>query len=87
MKPGSISWKRFMRNLRMFSRIVYVMTLVVFVTAPATAHLMIVMSGILLALNQFLAGFEPIREEPRWEYVYPELALGHRETEEIEKNK
>jgi hypothetical protein len=59
--------------------------LTVFAVAPDSADLMILISGITLAFTQFLAGFEPIREEPRWEYVYPELALGNIEPEDKTK--
>ena len=86
MKPGTKSWKRFMQNIRLNARIVYAMTITVFAVAPDSADLMILISGITLAFTQFLAGFEPIREEPRWEYVYPELALGNTEPED-KKNK
>ncbi len=32
--------------------------------------------GFLFALYLFMKAFEPIREEPNWELVYPELGLG-----------
>jgi hypothetical protein len=33
--------------------------------------------GLSLAVHSFLRAFTPIHEEPNWELVYPELALGH----------
>ncbi len=38
---------------------------------------LLTMGGLCLAVHSFLRAFTPIHEEPNWELVYPELALGH----------
>ena len=38
---------------------------------------LLTMGGLSLAVHSFLRAFTPIHEEPNWELVYPELALGH----------
>lgn len=40
--------------------------------------------GIGFAFYCFLSAFKPIHEEPNWELVFPELALG--ESEDIEEH-
>ena len=38
---------------------------------------LLTIGGLSLAVHSFLRAFTPIYEEPNWELVYPELALGH----------
>ncbi len=38
---------------------------------------LLTIGGLSLAIHSFLRAFAPISEEPNWELVYPELALGH----------
>ncbi len=38
---------------------------------------LLTIGGLSLAIHSFLRAFTPITEEPNWELVYPELALGH----------
>lgn len=38
---------------------------------------LLTIGGLSLAVHSFLRAFSPIHEEPNWELVYPELALGH----------
>ena len=37
---------------------------------------MVIFGVVVYCLIQFLSGFAPIYTEPKWELVYPELALG-----------
>jgi len=77
MKPGSKGWRKFMIRIRAYSRIIYAVSIGAFILDWGLSYYMIVFSGFLLGFNNFLAGFQPIHEEPNWELVYPELALGH----------
>jgi hypothetical protein len=38
---------------------------------------LLTIGGLSLAIHSFLRAFTPITEEPNWELVYPELAMGH----------
>lgn len=40
--------------------------------------------GLGFAIYCFLSAFKPIHEEPNWELVYPELALGNVEELDLE---
>ena len=53
---------------------------------------LLTIGGLSLAIHSFLRAFTPITEEPNWELVYPELALGHHaynaeETQVVTKKK
>jgi hypothetical protein len=81
MKPGSKSWKMFMNKIRAYSRIIYALTIGAIALDMEISFTMVILSGITIAFTNFLIAFEPVHSDPRWELVYPELALG--EMEEI----
>jgi hypothetical protein len=86
MKPGSKAWKRLMTQIRSYTRIVNALCLATFIVMPETASLAIGIAGITIAFTKFLAGFEPIHEDPNWELVYPELALSQSEPLDVKKS-
>ena len=77
MKPGSKGWKKFMAKLYGFgAAIVIVGALFKIQHWPFAGPMLIVGLGT-EAVIFFFSAFEPIHEDPNWELVYPELALGH----------
>ena len=79
MKPGSKNWKKFMAKLYGWgAAIVIVGALFKIQHWPGAGTMLIVGLGV-EAFIFFMSAFEPIHEEPNWELVYPELALGHDE--------
>lgn len=85
MKPGSKAWKKFMNKIRSYSRIIYAITICSVALKMDISSYMIIISGSTVALMNFMAAFEPIHEEPNWEYVYPELALGYSEELDVKE--
>jgi hypothetical protein len=86
MKPGSVKWKRFMIKIRSYTRITIALCIASIAVRPETASLAIGIVGITIAFTKFLAGFEPIHEDPNWELVYPELALKQSEPLDVKKS-
>ena len=77
MKPGSKGWKKFMSKLYGFgAAIVIIGALFKIKHWPGAGPMLIVGLGTEAIIFCFSA-FEPIHEDPNWELVYPELALGH----------
>jgi gliding motility-associated protein GldL len=77
MKPGSKGWKKFMAKLYGWgAAIVIVGALFKIQHWPFAGPMLIVGLGT-EAFIFFMSAFEPIHEDPNWELVYPELALGH----------
>ena len=77
MKPGSKGWKKFMAKLYGFgAAVVIVGALFKIMHWPGAAIMLIAGLGTEALIFVFSA-FEPIHEDPNWELVYPELALGH----------
>ncbi|MES2557976.1 MAG: gliding motility protein GldL [Bacteroidota bacterium] len=77
MKPGSKGWKKFMAKLYGFgAAVVIVGALFKIQHWPLASEMLIVGLGT-EALIFIFSAFEPIHEDPNWELVYPELALGH----------
>lgn len=77
MKPGSKGWKKFMAKLYGFgAAVVIVGALFKIQHWPGASPMLIAGLGT-EALIFIFSAFEPIHEDPNWELVYPELALGH----------
>lgn len=77
MKPGSKGWKKFMAKLYGFgASVVIVGALFKIQHWPGAGPMLIAGLGTEALIFAFSA-FEPIHEDPNWELVYPELALGH----------
>lgn len=77
MKPGSKGWKKFMAKLYGFgAAVVIVGALFKIQHWPGASPMLIAGLGTEAIIFMFSA-FEPIHEDPNWELVYPELALGH----------
>lgn len=79
MKPGSKNWKKFMAKLYGWGAAVVIVGAMFKIQHWAGADLMLVIGLSTEAVIFFFSAFEPIHEEPNWELVYPELALGHDE--------
>jgi gliding motility-associated protein GldL len=79
MKPGSKAWKNFMAKLYgIGASVVIVGALFKIMHWPFAGPMLVVGLGTEAIIFLFSA-FEPIHEDPNWELVYPELALGHDE--------
>lgn len=79
MKPGSKNWKKFMAKLYGWGAAVVIVGAMFKIQHWPGADLMLVVGLSVEAFIFFFSAFEPIHEDPNWELVYPELALGHDE--------
>ncbi len=77
MKPGSKGWKKFMSKLYGFGAAVVIIGAMFKIMHWPGAGPMLVLGLSVEALIFIFSAFEPIHEDPNWELVYPELALGH----------
>jgi gliding motility-associated protein GldL len=77
MKPGSKGWKKFMAKLYGFGAAVVIVGAMFKIMHWPGAGAMLVIGLSTEALIFIFSAFEPIHEDPNWELVYPELALGH----------
>jgi gliding motility-associated protein GldL len=77
MKPGSKGWKKFMAKLYGFGAAVVIVGALFKIQHWPGASLMLIAGLGTEALIFIFSAFEPIHEDPNWELVYPELALGH----------
>ncbi len=77
MKPGSKTWKAFMAKLYGFGAAIVIVGAMFKIMHWPFAGLMLVVGLSTEALIFIFSAFEPIHEDPNWELVYPELALGH----------
>lgn len=79
MKPGSKKWKMFMAKLYGFGAAVVIIGAMFKIMHWPFAGAMLVVGLSTEALIFIFSAFEPLHEDPKWELVYPELALGHEE--------
>lgn len=79
MKPGSKAWKAFMAKLYGFGAAVVIVGALFKIMHWPGAGPMLVIGLSTEAIIFIFSAFEPIHEDPNWELVYPELALGHDE--------
>jgi gliding motility-associated protein GldL len=77
MKPGSKGWKKFMAKLYGFGAAVVIVGALFKIQHWPFASEMLIVGLSTEALIFIFSAFEPIHEDPNWELVYPELALGH----------
>jgi gliding motility-associated protein GldL len=77
MKPGSKGWTVFMAKLYGFGAAVVIVGALFKIMHWPFAGPMLVVGLSTEALIFIFSAFEPIHEDPNWELVYPELALGH----------
>jgi len=81
MKPGSKNWKKFMAKLYGWGAAVVIIGALFKIQHWPYADLMLIIGLGTEAFIFFFSAFEPIHEEPNWELVYPELALGNDESD------
>ncbi len=77
MKPGSKKWKAFMAKLYGFGAAIVIIGAMFKIMHWPGAGPMLVIGLSTEAIIFIFSAFEPIHEDPNWELVYPELALGH----------
>ena len=77
MKPGSKGWKKFMAKLYGIGAAIVIMGALFKIMHWPFAGPMLVVGLSTEAVIFLFSAFEPIHEDPNWELVYPELALGH----------
>jgi gliding motility-associated protein GldL len=76
MKPGSKGWKNFMAKLYGIGAAVVILGALFKIMHWPGAGPMLVVGLSAEAVIFIFSAFEPIHEDPNWELVYPELALG-----------
>lgn len=94
MKPGSKAWNKFMQKIYHWSISIGVLGLTFHylnlrsedpsAIIKIATSVMIFVGVIFYCIIWFLSGFVPIQEEPNWELVYPELALGYSDGADLE---
>lgn len=77
MKPGSKAWKNFMAKLYGIGAAVVIVGALFKIQHWPGAGIMLTVGLGTEAIIFIFSAFEPIHEDPNWELVYPELALGH----------
>ena len=77
MKPGSKGWKKFMSKLYGFGAAVVIVGALFKIQHWPGAGIMLTVGLLTESIIFVFSAFEPIHEDPNWELVYPELALGH----------
>jgi len=77
MKPGSKKWKLFMAKLYGFGAAIVIVGAMFKIMHWPGAGPMLVIGLSTEAVIFIFSAFEPIHEDPKWELVYPELALAH----------
>jgi gliding motility-associated protein GldL len=79
MRPGTKKWKLFMAKLYgIGAAVVIVGALFKIMHWPGAGPMLVIGLGTEAVIFLFSA-FEPLHEDPKWELVYPELALAHDE--------
>jgi len=77
MKPGSKGWKKFMAKLYGIGAAIVIVGALFKIEHLPGASLMLSIGLGTEAIIFLFSAFEPIHQDPDWELVYPELALGH----------
>ncbi len=83
MRPGSKKWKKFMAKLYGFGAAVVIVGALFKIQHWPGAGEMLIIGLSTEAIIFIFSAFEPIHEDPKWELVYPELALAHNEDFDI----
>jgi gliding motility-associated protein GldL len=79
MRPGTKKWKLFMAKLYGIGAAVVIVGAMFKIMHWPGAGAMLVGGLTTEAVIFFFSAFEPLHEDPKWELVYPELALAHDE--------
>ena len=79
MRPGTKKWKLFMAKLYGIGAAVVIVGAMFKIMHWPGAVAMLVGGLSTEAVIFFFSAFEPLHEDPKWELVYPELALAHDE--------
>ena len=79
MRPGTKKWKLFMAKLYGIGAAIVIMGALFKIMHWPFAGLMLIIGLSTEAVIFFFSAFEPLHEDPKWELVYPELALAHDE--------
>lgn len=79
MRPGTKKWKLFMAKLYGIGAAVVIVGAMFKIMHWPGAGAMLVIGLSVEAVIFFFSAFEPLHEDPKWELVYPELALAHDE--------
>lgn len=79
MRPGSKKWKKFMAKLYGFGAAVVIVGAMFKIMHWPFAGAMLVVGLSTEAIIFIFSAFEPLHDDPKWELVYPELALAHEE--------
>ena len=79
MRPGTKKWKSFMAKLYGIGAAVVIVGAMFKIMHWPGAGAMLVGGLSTEAVIFFFSAFEPLHEDPKWELVYPELALAHDE--------
>lgn len=80
MRPGTKKWKLFMAKLYGIGAAIVILGAMFKIMHWPGAGPMLVIGLSTEAVIFFFSAFEPLHEDPKWELVYPELALAHDES-------
>lgn len=80
MRPGTKKWKLFMAKLYGIGAAVVIIGALFKIMHWKGADLALIAGLSTEAVIFFFSAFEPLHEDPKWELVYPELALAHDES-------
>ena len=83
MKPGSKGWKNFMSKLYGIGAAIVILGALFKIMHWPGAGLMLTIGLSTEAVIFFFSAFEPLHDEYDWSLVYPELALGHNDDDDI----
>lgn len=79
MRPGTKKWKLFMAKLYGIGAAVVIVGALFKIMHWKGADIALIAGLSTEAVIFFFSAFEPLHEDPKWELVYPELALAHDE--------
>ena len=79
MRPGTKKWKLFMAKLYGIGAAVVIIGALFKIMHWKGADIALIAGLSTEAVIFFFSAFEPLHEDPKWELVYPELALAHDE--------
>jgi len=79
MRPGTKKWKLFMAKLYGIGAAVVIIGALFKIMHWPGANAALIAGLGTEAVIFFFSAFEPLHEDPKWELVYPELALAHDE--------
>ena len=76
MKPGSKAYLNFKNKFRQFGLSILILGIAFYINDFLIGPILFAIGSVFYITYTIMCGFSPTHEEPNWELVYPELALG-----------